>query len=369
MILIEQVLHLQGRLGERPYWQVQHGVATVGPAQHGVATVGPAVIGPGATSHAAGCWACTLEADPSFWWSWPVSLGFLSILLASVVAVTLTSRIRAHSGLIEEIWHRRKPLLGLARPHPVREFSTDLARTNQLMLELNNVASLINRASGDSAHALRSPLSVVKIAIQRIRAQLPADGAMVNAALDAAETNIDRMSRIIDASQRLDEETAMLIVAQRRTEELADIVRDALQRCARQLEAKSLRVSAWLQDGALVHASAGMLEELLDDLLRNAAAASPQGASIAVRLVARDRVAVLQIEDQGSWISPDSAEFAYERDYTQSDPFSATRLRDGPLLRRSYYVANRNADLLGGHLGLDNRPTGGISVVVRLPLA
>ena len=364
-MLVNQVLDLQARLGEPPpYQQVQQVVASVGPA----------VIGTGATNtpYGAGCRGCSQETQPplSSQLSWPLSLGFASIFLAAVVMTTLTSRLRAHSGLIEEIWRRRQPLQRLVGPHPVDELSADLTRTNQLMVELNNVAGLINRASGDSAHALRSPLAVVKIAIQRLRAQTPPDRTMVNAALDAAEANVDRMFQIIDSSQRLDEETAKLIVAPRHTEELRDIVRDSLHRCARQLDEKSLRVSVCLQGGALVHTSENMLEELLDDLLRNAAAASPQGAPIDVRLVVQDRVAVLRIEDEGAWISPDDVEQACERDYMRSEPLSPGRLHNGPVLRRRrYYVANRNADLLGGHLGLENRPTGGIGVVVRLPLA
>lgn len=364
VVLVNQVLDLQARLEESPHQQVQQVVAAV-----------PAMIGAGGTnaSYGAGCRSCTLETTHpplSSQLSWPLSLGFASIFLAAVVMATLTSRLRAHSGLIEEIWRRRQPLQRLAGPHPLGELSTDLTRTNQLMVELNNVAGLINRASGDSAHALRSPLAVVKIAIQRVRAQTSADRTMVIAALDAAEANTDRMFEIIDSSQRLDEETAMLIVAPRRTEELGDIVRDSLHRRAPQLKEKSLRVSACLQDRALVHASEDMLEELLDDLLRNAAAASPQGAAIDVALVVADRVAVLRIEDEGAWISPDDAEQACERDYMRSEPLSAGRLHNGLVLRRrSYYVANRNADLLGGHLGLENRAAGGIVVVVRLPLA
>lgn len=357
-VLADQVLDLQGRLEQ----QVQVHPAANWPK--------PAANDSGMTraSLTASCPTCVIDASPQL--PWPVVLGFASMLLVLAVGVGVTSRLRAHSGLIEEIGRHRKPLLRMTGNDPVGELSTELAGTNQLMVELNHVASLIKRSAGDNAHALRSPLSVVKIAIRRVRAQVPHDGAMVNAALDAAEANVDRMSDIIDASQRLDEDTAALILAPRCTEDLADMVRDAVQRSTRQLEAMSLEVSSCLQHGVFVSASEGMLEALLDDLLCNAAAASPQRSLIGVELVAHDHAAVLRVEDRGSWISTDALDAVLERDYTQFNQLPSTRSLDGPRLRRRrYYVANRNAQLLGGHLRLDNKPGGGMSASVWLPLA
>lgn len=350
--LAGQVLDLQDRLEQRTQWQVNQTTTTPRPA----------TIDAGVTraSLGASCQACVIDSAPHL--PWAVVLGFASVLSAVAMAAMLTMRIRTHGALLSEVGRRRTPMRG---DHTIRELSTDLAGANRLMVELNHVASLIQRTAGDNAHALRSPLSVVKIAIGRIRAQVPADEAMVNAALDAAEANVDRISEIIDAAQRLDEDTAALILAPRRTEELADIVRDALQCCTPQLEAASLRVSSRLQDRVFVDASEGTLEELLDDLLRNALLASPSRGLIAVQLIADGDAAVLRIEDQGPWISVDALDSALERDYTPFNQPPSPRM----IRRRAYYVASRNAELLGGHLELDNKPDGGLTVVVSLPLA
>jgi hypothetical protein len=175
--LAYQVLDMQDRLEQRPHEQRPNGQA-----QPATMPTRPAGTDAGMTraSLGTGCQTCVIEADPQL--PWTVMLGVASMLLAVAMAATLTLRIRTHSGLLSEIGRRRKPMRG---GHTVHELSTDLAGVNRLMVELNNVASLIERAAGDNAHALRSPLSVVKIAIGRIRAQVPADEAMVNAALDA----------------------------------------------------------------------------------------------------------------------------------------------------------------------------------------
>jgi signal transduction histidine kinase len=365
VVLADRVLDLEGRPEQALQGQVHSA-----PVQPAPISPKPAANDSGMTraSLTASCPTCVMEAGPQL--PWPVVLGFASMLLVLVVVVGLTSRLRAHCGLIEEIGRHRKPLMRMTGSDPVGELSSELAGANQFMVELNNVASLIKRSAGDNAHALRSPLSVVKIAIRRVRARIPADEAMVNAALDAAEANVDRMSEIIDASQRLDEDTAALILAPRCSEDLANLVRDAVQRGTRQFEAMSLQVSSSLQDGVFVIASGGMLEALLDDLLRNAAAASPQRAVISVELVAHDHAAVLRVQDCGPWISTDALDAVLERDYTQFNQLPSSRSIDGPRLRRRrYYVANRNAELLGGQLRLDNKPGGGISAIVWLPLA
>jgi len=365
IVLVEQVLDLEGRLEQRPRWPVQ-----LEPMRPTSISTRPATDDPGATRAslaATGCPSCVLDdAVPLL--PWPVVLSFASMLLAVAVAAGLTSRLRDHSGLIKEIGRRRAPLLRTSGS--VGELSTDFAGANQFMVELNHIASLIKQSAGDDAHALRSPLSVVKIAIRRVRAQMPAGGAMVNAALDAAEANVDRISEIIDASERLDEETAALILAPRHTEDLTDTVRAAVRRSTRQFEAMHLQVSSSLQDGVCVSASEDMLAAMLDDLLLNAAAASPQGTVIAIELVAHDHAAVLRVDDHGAWISTDALDSAFERDYTQFNQIPTKRSLDGPRLRRRlYYIANRNAQLLGGHLRLDNKPGGGMSAVVSLPLA
>lgn len=360
--LAHQVLDLQDRLEQRSHEQRPEGQRPGGQAQPATIPARPAGTDAGMTRAALGtsCQTCVIEADPHL--PWTVMLGVASMLLALAMAATLTLRIRTHSGRLSEIGRRRKPMRG---SHTVHEFSADLAGVNRLMVELNSVASLIKRAAGDNAHALRSPLSVVKIAIGRIRAQVPADEAMVNAALDAAEANVDRISEIIDSSQRLDEDTAALILAPRRAQDLGDVVRDALQFCAPQVEAASLRVSSCLQDRVFVDASEGALEELLDDLLRNALSASPAHRPINVQLTVDGDAAVLRIEDQGPRISADALDSVFERDYASLTQLPSPRT----VRRRCYHVASRNAELLGGHLELDNKPDGGMAVVVRLPLA
>jgi signal transduction histidine kinase len=299
-----------------------------------------------------------------------VLLALVSVLLTALLALSLVPRLRAHSVLVEEIRRHRRPFSGISGRESVWELSGDLGRINLLMSELNQIASLINRAAGDYAHALKSPLSVVKIAVRRVRSHVTAGDVMVNAALDAAEANVERMAEIIEVAQRLDEETASLIVAPRQMEDVADAMRQALHRASPRFAAKALQISAHLQESVFVYAAEGMLAALLDDVVRNAAAVSPERGTISIFVATQNDIALVGVEDQGSWVSPDALESLWEREHANTCPRSTVgHIDDGPpLQRRHYYATKRNAGLLGGDVMLDNRADGGFSVSVSLPL-
>lgn len=313
------------------------------------------------------CQGCSSEANSVI--LWPVLLALVPILLMALLALSLAPRLRAHAALVEEIRRQRKPFSGYGGGAPVWELASDLGRINLLMGEINQIASLINRAAGDYAHALTSPLSVVKIAIRRVRSHVAAGDVMLNAALDAAEANVERMAEIIEVAQRLDEETASLIVAPRQMEDVADAMREALRRAQPRFMAKALQISVHLQDSVFVYAAEGMLAALLDDVVRNAAAASPERGSISILVATQNNIAVVRVEDQGSWVSPDVLESLWEREHANTRPRSINgHFDEGSFHRRHYYTTKRNAGLLAGDVRLDNRADGGFSVSVDLPL-
>jgi two-component system sensor histidine kinase ChvG len=291
-----------------------------------------------------------------------------AILLSILIGLSLVRSVRAHSSLADEISRRRHPLSPPSARAPLWELAGDLSRTKRLMAELTRVAEQIRQASEDDAHALRSPLSVVKIAVKRVRAQVPACATTVQAALDAAEVNIERMSRVIDASQSLEEETAALIVATRQTVNLTWIVRDTLERYQDSIVRKSIRVSHLSQNGVIVSAAAGVLDALVHDVLGNAIAASPEGGTLSVYLETDDQSALIQVDDEGAGIPLDCVEVAFERDYSARGDTPTPLSDDAPRNRRRYFIAKRNAGVLGGDLTIGRRVGGGISVKVCLPL-
>jgi signal transduction histidine kinase len=289
---------------------------------------------------------------------WPlIEMG--CVLAAALLVMNFGRRVRTHATLVDQLVRFRRPLSRAGLPPRPRELAGHLSSTNALIGEMNGIAAAIQRSASDSAHALRSPLSVIKIAIRRARAQAATPAAGVDAALAAAEANIERMSQVIDAVQALAEETAALIVAPRRREALDTAVRGALED-HEGLGDQDVRLVVVLTGGVSVLAPQGVVPPLLHELLANASAMSPPGGRIGIRLERDGDRAVLTVEDEGPCLSPDALETVYEQDY--HGPVT-------PMRRRSYAIAKRSAEILGGEFLPANRPSGGFAVVVTLPLA
>jgi signal transduction histidine kinase len=303
------------------------------------------------------------------WFGWVEALCLLSLLTAILLSLRLIGDMRRHQDIVAAMARHRRPLAPRQARSTLLELTGDLLHTNRLTAELASIAGQIRLAAGDNAHALKSPLSVIKIALRRVRTEMPMQSAMVTAALDAADANVERMAQVIETSQLLEEEAAGLIVAPREVVELRSLVRECVHGYVHGVIARRLRLDSYLQSDIRVLAPAGMLDGLLDNLLDNAIAASPCGATLGIFLEIKDQWAVLRIVDEGAGIPADGEEFAFERDYEMRGSGVMQSLdKVPPRGRRRYFVAKRNTDLLGGDFTIANRPHSGVSAIVRLPL-
>src|SRR5262249_15144001 len=98
------------------------------------------------------------------WFGWVEALCLLSLLTAILLSLRLISDMRRHLDIIAAMARHRRPLSPRQARSTLLELTGDLLHTNRLTAELASIAGQIRLAAGDNAHALKSPLSVVKIA-------------------------------------------------------------------------------------------------------------------------------------------------------------------------------------------------------------
>jgi two-component system OmpR family sensor kinase len=103
---------------------------------------------------------------------------------------------------------------------------------------------------------------------------------------------------------------------------------------------------------------------VLDNLLANVRAHTPEGTPTTVRVARQDDEAVVEVIDRGPGMTDDQAAHAFERFY-RADP-SRSRAHGGAGLGLSIVAAIVTAH--GGHVAAANRPGGGTVVTVHLPL-
>ena len=230
--------------------------------------------------------------------------------------------------------------------------------------QLWRISDLIRSGSEDNVHALKSPLTVIKISAQRIRRRTPETDERTLAALAAIDASVDMAFLLLQEMQSLEEETAALLVAPREETNMTSVVREVMQQFAEEISRREIRILSTLEEGVIVMAAGGMVEATMRNLLGNAVGASPTGGKLLVTLGKELGSAVLAVEDEGSGISPDCMNQVLERDFTTGKGLP----KETWSRRRRYFFAKRNVDLLGGEICIGNKPQGGVSVVVQLPV-
>ncbi|MFG1610541.1 ATP-binding protein [Actinoplanes sp. NPDC049265] len=237
-----------------------------------------------------------------------------------------------------------------------RQLVEDLQR--QLTRSKNEYLALIG-------HELRTPLTSISAYTEILReidpAALAADGP---ALLDVVDRNTTRLRHIIDELlelSALDTGHAAMTMA---PVDLADVVREAVERTRDVIDGAPLSLAAELPDGLVLPGDRRRLKQVIDNLLGNAVKYSPDGGKITVRLRPVGRAAELSVSDTGIGIGPE------ERDRLFTRLHRASVVRDKAIPGTGLGLALSRAVVQRHHgtIELADHEGPGTTVRVRLPL-
>jgi signal transduction histidine kinase len=155
----------------------------------------------------------------------------------------------------------------------------------------------LGRVAAGVAHEVRNPLASIKLRLDLAAAQATLPPA-VQGAIAHASSEIARLDRLV---------ADLLVVAGRAVGTKRDTSLGAL------LAARADALAPWAkQRGVTVRATGDATRAIdadgtaraLDNLLRNAVEASPDGSEVAAKVFERDGVAVIRVEDRGPGVAP-----------------------------------------------------------------
>ncbi|MFO0891435.1 MAG: ATP-binding protein [Isosphaeraceae bacterium] len=237
-----------------------------------------------------------------------------------------------------------------------------LEQSRRETLRSEQLAALGQWAAG-LAHELRNPLTSMNILVQSAAERGGADGpGLRGRPLAVLEEEIGRLDRLLRSFL----DFARPAEVERRAVELAPILEQKLNLVGPRAASRGITIEREQPAQPVVlRADAGHLRQLLLNLLLNALDAAPPGGHVWVR-VSREEPAgpragpgvAIEIADNGPGLPADLGERIFE-------PFVTTK-ETGPGLGLS--ICRRIAEAHGGSLAAADRPGGGASFVVRLPL-
>lgn len=178
------------------------------------------------------------------------------------------------------------------------------------------VATLVDAQrsfAGDASHQLRTPLTALRLQLERTATLLQDDQAAARDHLDAARAETERLQRLIDGLLML----ARADAASPPLPEPVDVDRVIDERIVvwqPLAEERSVDITKWGQASVPALAAPQALSEIIDNYLDNAIAVAPAGTTIEVVVDdnAESRIAV-HVLDRGPGMSDEQLATAFDR--------------------------------------------------------
>jgi signal transduction histidine kinase len=211
----------------------------------------------------------------------------------------------------------------------------------------------------DASHQLRTPLAALRLRLENLEADLPED---VTADLEGALDEVTRLSRLVDG-------LLVLARAERAVSAPGAVPIDALVdgRCEAWdafAAERHVRILPDVRGEPVAAATAGRLEQVVDNLLNNALEVAPPRST--VRISARDRGVwvELRVSDEGPGMTREQRERAFDRFWQSGEARRDGRPNGhfglGLAIVRELVAGD------GGDVSLEEAQGGGLEVVVRL---
>lgn len=165
--------------------------------------------------------------------------------------------------------------------------------------------------AADASHQLRTPLTALRLKLERARDLMREDPDGAEDRLAAAESEADRLGSIIEGLlllARTEASTAFAVAV-----DVAAAARARAEHWTPLAEESGVRIRFEGAGAAQALAVPGAVEQVVDNYIDNALSASPAGGTILVRVEQRPGAVALHVLDEGPGLSPEDCARAFDR--------------------------------------------------------
>ena len=239
----------------------------------------------------------------------------------------------------------------------------DVARSfSRLLGRLNEYTGYLRSLAGKLAHEIRTPLTIVRSSLENLESEEVSPAARQY--IERARQGSERLNAILlamGAATRVEEAIGN---AERSRFDLTPVIASAVS--AYRVAFPERRFAAELASEPIeIDGAPDLIVQLLDKLIDNAVDFSPAGATITVRLRREPAAAVLEVDNPGPPLAPETRGRLFESLW-QSRSGSDSR----PHFGLGLYIVRLIADYHRGGVAAADLPGGeGARFGVRLPLA
>lgn len=279
-------------------------------------------------------------------------------LVGYIISLTVTRRLGRLQQVTEELAEgdlsvRADDTSGASELRSLaRSFNNMANRLEALITQQRTFAA-------DASHQLRTPLTALRLRLERAQDLLASDPDGAAERLAAAEAEADRLGNLIEGLlllSRTEAQTAIRVKV-----DAALIAKDRIEHWHALADEQGVAVRYEGIETAVISAVESALEQIIDNYLDNALAVSPHGSTLTVRVESINGFVTVHVLDEGPGMSERDCERAFDRFWRgKSD-------KDGSGLGLA--IVAQLAQVSGGQVQLQPRSTGGIDASARFPLA
>jgi K+-sensing histidine kinase KdpD len=275
----------------------------------------------------------------------------VAVVVGTLVAREADQRRAAQARAVElEAMHGRLAAVAAERSRLAEE-ATRLAVLEQVDAQRT---ALLRSVS----HDLRTPLSTIRAVTSDLRAGAEYDASVREELLDLVIDETERLDRIVANLLSLSRIEAGAFQPRRQAVALDELVQACVERLRRPL--RSLKVEACIPESVpLVDADYSQLDQVVTNLLENAARYAPANSALRVSAEQRDGMVAVAVEDHGPGVPPEDRQRIFE-------PFwhaqGATTSGVGLSICKAIIEAH------GGTIDLESAPASGTRFVFTVPV-
>lgn len=237
---------------------------------------------------------------------------------------------------------------------------------DRLVDTLRDSAASIRRAAEDSAHAFKTPLGVIRQALEPLRRRTTGDerGAQSIEAIDLA---LERLDGLVQTTRRLDYAAADLLDPPRERVNFSALLRGLVNGYRAGLATPGPRLVDMVEDGVVVIGGEELLETVAENVVDNALGFTRPGGEVRVSLKRRRDVAVFTVDDDGPGVPADRLDKIFERYYSdrRASP-NPPAYGGGGNFGVGLWIVRRNVEAMNGRVRGLNRAGGGFRMEIEL---
>ena len=281
-------------------------------------------------------------------------VAIVSLIIAFVLALILAFSITRRLGNLKDVTEkfsdgdfasRANDKVGAPEIKALASSFNKMAEQQERFLEEQSAFA------ADASHQLRTPLTALKLRLERVTELIDSDPHGAAERLEAAQIETDRLQNIVEGLLVLSRASA-----QHNHELLTyDIVAIAQERVENWLAlANEYGVKITLTNSTSTYVSAipGTLEQVIDNYIDNALAIAPRDSEIIVQIVVNGSETTLHVMDQGPGLASEDLEKAFNRFWRARSDAQGSGL--------GLAIVERLVTASGGRVYLKNRTPHGL---------